>query len=153
MFRLDELNRTLLIAGISASLIGMFFRYGTAVRYVFTAISTAALIYAAIRLLGGKPERRNQENLKFLTITTAIKGFFSNLGETLRRPFAKKDPSSTTVRTKRAKKAKKNPTWAELRQYKYFICPQCAQRLRVPRGKGRLRVTCTRCGNMFEIKS
>ena len=39
------------------------------------------------------------------------------------------------------------------RQYKYLNCPQCMQKLRVPRGKGRLRVTCTRCGNKFETKS
>ena len=39
------------------------------------------------------------------------------------------------------------------RNYKYLSCPQCMQKLRVPRGKGRLRVTCTRCGNRFETKS
>ena len=40
-----------------------------------------------------------------------------------------------------------------MRQYKYLLCPQCTQRLRVPRGKGRIRVTCTNCGNVFETKS
>lgn len=39
------------------------------------------------------------------------------------------------------------------KNYKYLSCPQCMQKLRVPRGKGRLRVTCTRCGNRFETKS
>lgn len=39
------------------------------------------------------------------------------------------------------------------KNYKYLNCPQCMQKLRVPRGKGRLRVTCTRCGNKFETKS
>lgn len=39
------------------------------------------------------------------------------------------------------------------KNYKYLSCPQCMQKLRVPRGKGRLRVTCTRCGNKFETKS
>ncbi|NCB05936.1 MAG: hypothetical protein EOM69_10520, partial [Clostridia bacterium] len=57
------------------------------------------------------------------------------------------------TRAPRAKRAHKNPTWAELKQYKYLICPQCAQKLRVPRGKGRLRVTCTNCGNVFETRS
>ena len=152
MLQLDELNRALLIVGISASLIGMFFKYGTALRYVCTAITAAALIYAAVRIFSGRPEKRNQENLRYLTVTTGLSNFFRNLGDAIRRPFVRNKDSST-VRVKKARNAKKNPTWSELKQFKYFICPQCAQRLRVPRGKGRLRVTCTRCGNVFEVKS
>ena len=56
-------------------------------------------------------------------------------------------------KARRARRARKNPTWSEIKHYKYLICPQCTQRLRVPRGKGRLIVTCTRCGNRFETKS
>ncbi|MEI6560929.1 MAG: hypothetical protein WCO68_02475 [Verrucomicrobiota bacterium] len=29
-------------------------------------------------------------------------------------------------------------------------CPQCRQQLRIPSGKGRIRVTCTACGAQFE---
>jgi len=29
-------------------------------------------------------------------------------------------------------------------------CPQCRQQLRIPAGKGRIRVTCTACGTQFE---
>ena len=29
-------------------------------------------------------------------------------------------------------------------------CPQCRQQLRIPSGKGRIRVTCTACGTQFE---
>jgi RNase P subunit RPR2 len=87
--------------------------------------------------------------MKFLTIVTGVKNWF-------RQTFKQTgSPRTKTQRTKthRARKVKKNPTWSEIRQYKYLICPQCTQRLRVPRGKGRIRVTCTRCGNVFETKS
>jgi hypothetical protein len=39
-----------------------------------------------------------------------------------------------------------------LRQYRthrIFICPSCRQRCRVPKGKGRIRITCKRCGARF----
>ena len=39
--------------------------------------------------------------------------------------------------------------WAELRAYKHVRCSSCRQRVRVPRGKGRLRVTCPRCKTKF----
>lgn len=35
------------------------------------------------------------------------------------------------------------------REYKFFRCPGCRNRLRVPRGKGRLQITCPRCGQRF----
>jgi len=33
--------------------------------------------------------------------------------------------------------------------YHYFKCSKCGQRLRVPRGKGRIRITCPKCKNEF----
>ena len=149
-FGLDALNRFLFIAAVAASVLAIFFPYGNAVRYALNAVTAACVIFGAVRLLAGKPERRYQENLKFLTIVTAVRDFFRRL---FRPAAGAHTAGATRPRTHRARKAKKNPTWAEIRQYKYLICPQCTQRLRVPRGKGRLRVTCTRCGNVFETKS
>ncbi|MBS5334762.1 MAG: hypothetical protein UC708_07095 [Anaerovoracaceae bacterium] len=38
------------------------------------------------------------------------------------------------------------------KNYKYFKCPACGQVLRAPKGRGRIRVTCSRCHNVFEKK-
>lgn len=43
--------------------------------------------------------------------------------------------------------------WRELRTYKHAKCTSCGQRVRVPRGKGRLRVTCPKCSTKFEVRS
>lgn len=37
--------------------------------------------------------------------------------------------------------------------YKFFKCPQCKTSMRVPKGKGKIRVTCHKCGNIFMTKS
>ena len=39
------------------------------------------------------------------------------------------------------------------RDYRLFFCPSCGSYLRVPRGKGRIQVTCPRCGHRFDRKS
>ena len=44
-------------------------------------------------------------------------------------------------------------TFAELRNYKHLTCPSCGKRMRVPRGKGKMRVTCPSCGDKFETRS
>ena len=143
---LDDLNRTMLITGLVLSIVGMLiFPYGTWPRYVLTALSAALLILMVLRMTSRNTAKRNQENMRYLTIITAIKEWF-------RKTFRKRGSSYGSY-APRAKRAGKNPSWSELKQYKYFICPQCTQRLRVPRGKGRIRVTCTNCGNVFETKS
>lgn len=41
----------------------------------------------------------------------------------------------------------------EFRQYKIFKCPNCSQKLRVPRGKGKITISCKKCGTEFKGKS
>lgn len=38
------------------------------------------------------------------------------------------------------------------KNYKYFKCPQCGEKMRAPKGRGRIRVNCHKCGSTFEKK-
>ena len=39
------------------------------------------------------------------------------------------------------------------REHRYFDCPKCRQTVRVPRGKGKIAITCPRCKEKFVKKS
>ena len=39
------------------------------------------------------------------------------------------------------------------RQHRYFECPKCRQSVRVPRGKGKIAITCPRCREKFIKKT
>ena len=39
------------------------------------------------------------------------------------------------------------------RQHRYFACPKCRQTVRVPRGKGKISITCPRCKERFVKKT
>ena len=41
----------------------------------------------------------------------------------------------------------------EGRKYKIFRCPSCGQKIRIPRGHGKILVTCRKCGKEFEGRS
>ncbi len=133
----DHFNQALSIFGLviiaAQIIIGIFFPGSLFVR-LLQLLWLGIIAFMLFRMFSRNFEARRRENEKFLLWWG---------------PFQSKWRS----RPPRARTAKHNPTFEERRQYKYFNCNQCAQRLRVPRGKGKLRVTCTRCGNKFEIKS
>lgn len=66
---------------------------------------------------------------------------------------------STKVVLRRAENEKFLSFWDRLRsgrfrvaapmQYRYFTCPSCGQKVRVPRGRGRIAITCPRCNAAF----
>lgn len=39
------------------------------------------------------------------------------------------------------------------RRYRYLKCPKCKQEIRVPKGKGKIRIHCPKCKEIFESKS
>lgn len=39
------------------------------------------------------------------------------------------------------------------RQHRYFDCPRCRQSVRVPRGKGKISITCPKCKEKFIKKT
>ena len=39
------------------------------------------------------------------------------------------------------------------RDHRYFDCPKCRQMVRVPRGKGKIAITCSKCREKFVRKS
>ena len=87
-------------------------------------VSFALLAVTLFRMLPRNVERRRRENIWFL------------------RTFK---PVLDWLRLRRSARRDK--------EHVYFKCPNCGQRLRVPRGKGQITVTCRACGASFQEKS
>ena len=50
-------------------------------------------------------------------------------------------------------KTANRPTAQERKNYGVFVCPTCKQKLRVPRGKGKISITCPKCATSFIKKT
>ena len=85
----------------------------------------AALIYSYFRIFSRNIPRRAAENRWFLAQRYAVQQRFVG------------------ARTR----------FAQRKVYRYFRCPRCRQQLRVPRGRGRISITCPKCGTSFIKKS
>lgn len=90
----------------------------------FYWLSLAVIIFGLYRLLSRNFARRRAENAKFMRFAGPVLRWF-HLRRTIRRD----------------------------KEHVYFKCPSCGQQLRVPRGKGKITVTCRSCGAIFQEKS
>lgn len=117
------------------------------------ALGILAVIIAAILIVAGfvSPGMRTTANLVALILLAyalwrvSSKDVYARYNEN--EAFLKAlGPVGRWVRSPKA-------AWAETRAYKHVKCSSCGQRVRVPRGKGRLRVTCPKCGEKFEVKA
>ncbi|MDD5799772.1 MAG: hypothetical protein PUD09_03920 [Coriobacteriales bacterium] len=92
---------------------------------VVSLVAIAFLAYAWFRMSSKKLSDRADENQHFLSIVGPLGGWL-------------RDPKGA---------------WTEARTYKHFQCPTCGQKVRVPRGKGNVRVTCPKCHTKFDAKA
>ena len=82
------------------------------------------LLYTLYRSFSKNLVKRSLENTSYMTIANWIRHLFIA--------------------------AKKN---LKDKEYKYFVCPQCHQIVRVPRGHGKIEMHCPHCGKTFEGRS
>lgn len=80
--------------------------------------------FAIYRMFSRKVYQRNNENVLFLQKTKPIRHRFSCIV----KGFQDK-------------------------QNRYFVCPSCAQIVRVPKGRGKIEITCPNCHQRFDKKS
>ena len=88
-------------------------------------LALALLVYSYYRMFSTNVTKRYEENQKYLTWRY-----------------------KQTVKWNNEKKH-----WAQRHEYHFYKCPQCKQKVRVPRGKGRISITCPKCRNEFVKKS
>jgi predicted membrane protein len=92
---------------------------------LFAYLGAALLIFCYYRTFSRNISKRTEENYKFYTLKDRVDNKFKGWKE----------------------------QWANRKVYHYYRCPQCRQKLRVPRGRGRIQISCPRCGTQFIKKS
>ena len=93
--------------------------------WIFRLLALAVLILCLFRMLSRNTAGRYQENLKFLAFWNPIKSWFQ----------------------------KKKARFKDSKTHRYYKCPNCKSTLRVPRGKGKIQITCPVCHTEFIKKT
>ncbi|NCC66950.1 MAG: hypothetical protein EOM14_01970 [Clostridia bacterium] len=119
----DEFSRFLSVAALIILLISMV--VGGIAQMLLFLLALATLIFSYVRVFSRKIGRRRSENAKYLAHRRKLAD----------RLILRRD------------------MWRQRKQYKFFRCPSCGAVLRVPRGKGKIRIVCKKCGTAFEKKT
>ena len=90
-----------------------------------TLLGMIPLVFCYYRSLSKNIAKRTEENYQFYAVKDRITSKINGLKD----------------------------QWANRKLYHYYRCPQCRQKLRVPRGRGRIQISCPRCGTQFIKKS
>ena len=92
---------------------------------IFYGLAIILLIYMYYRMFSKNTTKMYAQNQKYLNMRYQIVVKWNN--------------------------AKKH--FAQRKEYRFYRCPKCHQKVRVPRGKGKICITCPKCKMEFVRKS
>ena len=121
----DQLYFFLFILAVICMIVSRICMSIPALSLAFLFAGYALLVFALFRMLSRNVYKRRRENDRFLRFWWPVRQWFVNQ----RMRF----------------KCRKT--------HRFFRCPSCKNLLRVPRGKGKITITCPRCGERFSRKT
>lgn len=91
----------------------------------FYLIAIVIMVYAYFRMFSKNKVKRSAENSWYLKKEWKVRSFFAG----------------------------KKKQFSERKVYRIYKCPTCKQKLRVPKGRGKIAIRCKKCGTEFIRKS
>lgn len=89
-------------------------------------VAVVLLLYTYMRMFSKNHSKRYAENMKYLKVAARVRSFFGG----------QRGTGNGATRT-----------------HRIYRCPSCKQKIRVPRGKGRIAIRCPKCSVEFIRKS
>ena len=123
-YGVDQLSGFLIWTAVIIAVITMFVRIP-----VLQIVTWVMIIYAYVRIFSKQINKRYAQNQKFLDATWGIRKFFADIRYRIKYGKQTTEP------------------------YHIYKCRKCGQKIRVPKGKGRIMITCPKCKYQFKKKS
>ena len=127
----DDFSKFILGVTLVLLLLNLFLHNG-----VISIIVLLLLVYAYYRMLSKNTSARYNENMKYLEYRGKVMPFFYKVRDKVTGFFG-------------GSKERRE----DLKTHHIYRSPKCGQKIRVPRGKGKIVITCPKCGTEFTKKS
>ena len=122
-YGVDALGKTINIVSLILLVLALFTRFS-----LLYFLGIALIIYEYYRMFSRNIQKRYQENQKFLTFKYKMAIKFGKI-KNIFKPRA------------------------DAKTHRIYKCPSCKQKVRVPKGRGRIEITCPKCKEKFIKKT
>ncbi len=139
-YGMDQLNRTLSIAALILIVINFFFHKG-----IINWIAVVLLIYIYCRMFSRNINVRAAENQRYLRFSESVRSKFGRKSQYRNNAYGNYG-GANGYGAGRGAKFRRDKT------HKIMKCPGCGGKLRVPKGVGKINITCPHCSTKFTKK-
>ena len=116
----DKLNQYMLAVFKGCAELNLFVRNAYA-STVLNSCECLLILLVYIRMFSRNISKRYAENQKYLALENRLRRFFGQ----------------------------KRYLMQQRKEYHIYKCPGCKQKIRIPRGKGKISIRCPKCGEEF----
>lgn len=116
----DKLNQFMMAVFLGCAVLNLFVRNA----YDSTVLNSwecLLILLVYIRMFSRNISKRYAENQKYLALENRLRRFFGQ----------------------------KRYLMQQRKEYHIYKCPGCKQKIRIPRGKGKISIRCPKCGEEF----
>ena len=125
-YGVDELSRFTMGAALVLIILTMFITmFNRNLGSIFDFLGIAAIVYAYFRIFSRNIQQRYAENQKYLQMTSKLRLRFN----------------------------KEKNLMKQRKTHHIYSCPGCGQKVRIPRGKGKIEIECPKCHTKFVKRS
>lgn len=121
-YGVDGFARFTMGVALVCIVVSVFFQKGSTAGALLNTLGLAAIIYTYFRILSRNVSKRYAENQKYLSMTSKLRQSFN----------------------------REKSMMQQRKTHHIYTCPNCGQKIRVPRGSGkRVEIDCPKCHTKF----
>lgn len=124
-YGVDQFAKFTMGVALVSIVLAIFVNTGSSVGSLLDMLGLVAIVYTYFRIFSRNISKRAQENQKYLSATAKL----------------------------RQRLNKEKNMMKQRKDYHIYTCPSCGQKVRIPRGKGKIEISCPKCHSKFVKRS
>lgn len=124
-YGVDQFSKFTMGVALVSIILAIFAGAGSTLGSLLDTLGLAAIVYTYFRIFSRNNQKRYEENEKYLSMTSKIRMRFN----------------------------KEKNLMKQRKTHHIYSCPSCGQKIRIPRGKGKIEIECPKCHTKFIKRS
>ena len=124
-YGVDQFAKFTMGVALVSIVLAIFVNTGSSAGSLLDMLGLVAIVYTYFRIFSRNISKRAQENQKYLSANAKL----------------------------RQRLNKEKNMMKQRKDYHIYTCPSCGQKVRIPRGKGKIEISCPKCHSKFVKRS